>query len=56
LWAAAEELARRGHPVPDEAWQHLTAILWEHIGLVGDYTFEERSFGDGLRPLRTGEA
>ncbi len=56
LWAAAEELARRGQPVPDEAWQHLTAILWEHIGLVGDYTFEERSFGDGLRPLRTGEA
>jgi TnpA family transposase len=56
LWAAAEELARRGQPVSEEAWQHLTAILWEHIGLVGDYSFEERTFGDGLRPLRTGEA
>jgi len=32
LWAAAEEFARRGQPVPEEAWQHLSAILWEHIG------------------------
>ena len=45
--AAAEELARRNHPIPEDAWTHLTPLLWEHIHLVGHYRFEE--------PVITGE-
>ena len=56
LGAAAAELARRGQPVPDDAWQHLSPLLWKHVQLVGDYRFDEATVGDGLRPLRRGEA
>ncbi|MGH9180552.1 MAG: Tn3 family transposase, partial [Acidimicrobiales bacterium] len=56
LWAAADELARRGQPVPEEAWRYLSAIMWEHVQLVGDYSFDEHPPVDGLRPLQVQEA
>lgn len=31
LTAAAAELERRGEPVPDHAWQHLSPLLWQHV-------------------------
>ncbi len=52
LAAAAAELARRGQPVPDAAWAHLTPLLWEHVHLVGQYRFEEPVLQGKLRPLR----
>jgi hypothetical protein len=51
LQAAAEELARRGGPIPEDAWTHLTPLLWEHIHLVGHYRFEEPVITGELRPL-----
>jgi hypothetical protein len=54
--ASAEDLAQRGQPVPEEGWQHLSAILWEHIGLIGDFSFEEHPLGGSLRPLPMQEA
>lgn len=41
LGIAAQESARRGQPVPEEMWQYLQPIMWEHIRLVGDYAFEQ---------------
>jgi TnpA family transposase len=52
LAAAAAERARRGQPVPDAAWAHLTPLLWEHVHLVGQYRFEESQLHGELRPLR----
>jgi len=52
LWEAARELARRGQPVPEEAWAHITPLHWEQVHLVGRYQFDERDTGAGLRPLR----
>jgi TnpA family transposase len=40
LEAAAAESAKRGQPVPEELWQHLLPITWEHVHLVGDYLFD----------------
>ncbi len=39
LEAAAETLKQRGQPVPDNAWPHLSPILWEHLHLTGQYSF-----------------
>jgi TnpA family transposase len=37
LAAAAAELARRGQPIPDSAWSHLTPLLWEHVRVLPRY-------------------
>src|SRR5918911_446555 len=52
LTAAAEHLAREGRPVPDSVWSHLSPLHWEHVHLVGRYSFNELRLGDRLRPLR----
>jgi hypothetical protein len=54
LALATEALARRGRPVPDAAWRHLTPLLWEHVHLVGRYSFAEPVTTGAFRPLRTG--
>jgi TnpA family transposase len=51
LAAAADELARRGQPIPASAWTHLTPLLWEHVHFVGSYLFEELAIVGELRPL-----
>ena len=56
LQASAEELARPGQPVPEQGRQHLSAILWEHIGLIGDVSSGMHLLGGSLRPLRMQEA
>lgn len=56
LAAAEDDLARRGQPVSDAAWAHLTPLLWEHIHLVGQYRFEEPVLHGRLRPLRASAA
>jgi Tn3 transposase DDE domain len=38
---AQEKLAQLGDPVEEQVWQHLSAILWEHINLVGSYHFSD---------------
>jgi len=48
-------LARRGQPVPEEAWAHITPLHWEHVHLVGRSQFDERNTGKDLRPLRRPE-
>ena len=52
LAAAAEDLTQQGCPVPDALWPHLTPLQWEHVNLVGQYTFEEPVITGRLRPLR----
>jgi TnpA family transposase len=54
LGLAAEALARRGRPVADEAWRHLTPLLWGHVHLVGRYSFAEPVTTGAFRPLRPG--
>jgi TnpA family transposase len=51
LAAAADELARRGQPILDTAWTHLTPLLWEHVHFVGAYRFEEPVIVGELRTL-----
>ncbi|PZS24512.1 MAG: hypothetical protein DLM58_24610 [Pseudonocardiales bacterium] len=34
-------MGRRGRPVPEQIWTHLTPWLWEHVHVVGHYRFEE---------------
>ncbi len=52
LAAAGAELARRQRAVPEDAWPHLSPILWEHVQLVGHYQFTEPEILGELRPLR----
>ena len=52
LAEAAAELDRRGDPVPEHAWQHLSPLLWQHVHLVGTYCFDEPAIAGDLRPLR----
>ncbi len=40
LGVAANALARRGQPVPEEVWADLSPILWEHLSLVGKFSFD----------------
>jgi TnpA family transposase len=35
----------------DEVWAHLSPISWDHVHLVGKYSFEELGFAGELRPL-----
>ena len=55
LAAAATDLAMQGRPVPDAVWPHLTPLHWEHLNLVGRYSFEEPVITGHLRPLRRKE-
>ncbi len=43
LEAAVATLAKRGQPVPDNIWPHLSPILWEHLRVIGDYHFGDES-------------
>jgi TnpA family transposase len=52
LAAAAAELERRAEPVPDDLWQHVSPLLWQHVHLVGTYCFDEPVIAGELRPLR----
>ena len=52
LAAAADHLTTEGHPVPDSVWSHLSPLHWEHVHLVGRYSFNEVRLGTRLRPLR----
>jgi hypothetical protein len=49
---AQAELGKQGDPVPEEVWQHLSPILWEHIQLVGSYHFTDAKLEGEFRPLR----
>jgi len=53
LWEAARELARRGQPVSEEAWAHITPLHWGQVHLVGRYRFDEPTREAALRPLRS---
>lgn len=39
LEAAFATLAKRGQPVSESIWPHLSPILWEHLHMTGDYHF-----------------
>jgi TnpA family transposase len=45
LAVAAETLGQRGQPVPDNIWPHLSPILWEHLHLTGEYSFDSEPDG-----------
>jgi len=49
---AQEQLVQRHEPVEEQVWQHLSAILWEHINLVGSYHFADVQLEEEFRPLR----
>ena len=52
LAAAADHLAQHGHAVADTVWSHLSPLHWEHIHLVGRYSFNDPHLRGQLRPLR----
>jgi len=49
---AQEKVAQLDDPVEEQVWQHLSAILWEHINLVGSYHFSDVQLEGEFRPLR----
>jgi TnpA family transposase len=53
LEVAAQESARRGQPVPEDMWQYLHPIMWEHLHLVGEYLFD-RVISDTAQGNRAG--
>jgi hypothetical protein len=57
LSQAVEELKKRGEVVPEEYLPHITPLGWEHINLIGQYSFSHQSARslDNLRPLRLPE-
>lgn len=57
LSQAVEELKKRGETVPEEYFPHITPLGWEHINLIGQYSFTHQSARslDNLRPLRLPE-
>jgi TnpA family transposase len=57
LSQAVEELKKRGETVPEEYLPHITPLGWEHINLIGQYSFTHQSARslDNLRPLRLPE-
>src|SRR5713226_2748780 len=44
LAAAAERLEGDGCVIPAEVWPHVSPLQWEHVHLVGTYSFEEPVF------------
>ena len=54
LSQAVEDLKKRGETVPEEYLPHITPLGWEHINLIGQYSFSHQSARslDTLRPLR----
>jgi flagellar motor protein MotB len=57
LSQAVEELKKRGEVVPEEHLPHITPLGWEHINLIGQYSFSHQSARslNNLRPLRLPE-
>ena len=57
LSQAVEELKKRGEVVPQEYLPHVTPLGWEHINLIGQYSFSHQSARslNNLRPLRLPE-
>jgi hypothetical protein len=51
LAAAAERLAGGSRPVPEELWRHVSPLHWEHIHLVGTYSFDEPGLGGRAQTL-----
>jgi TnpA family transposase len=48
LGAVAEQVG----PLTDDLWPHLSPVRWEHILIVGKYSFEDLQINGALRPLR----
>ncbi|GHO49935.1 hypothetical protein KSX_80980 [Ktedonospora formicarum] len=57
LSQAVEELKKQGEVIPEEYLPHITPLGWEHINLIGQYSFTHQSGRslDSLRPLRLPE-
>jgi Tn3 transposase DDE domain-containing protein len=56
LLMSAPQLRAEGEDVPEEYLAHISPLTWDHVNLLGQYTFNPataRSLED-LRPLRTG--
>ena len=51
-----EQLRAEGAEVPDEYLTHLSPLAWEHINLLGQYTFDAAAARplDRPRALRPG--
>ena len=43
LQRAVQQLRQQGEDVPDDLIQHVSPLAWEHIGLTGDYLWEQPS-------------
>jgi hypothetical protein len=56
LAAAVEQLRAEGEAIPDEYLTHLSPLAWEHINLLGQYTFDAAAARplDRPRSLRPG--
>ncbi|GHO48462.1 hypothetical protein KSX_66250 [Ktedonospora formicarum] len=54
LQAAVGELRQRGEQIAEEYLPHITPLGWEHINLIGQYSFTNQSTYSltNLRPLR----
>jgi hypothetical protein len=53
---AIAALRSEGHEIPDEYLAHLSPLAWNHVNLLGQYTFDVsrvRSL-ENRRPLRSG--
>jgi len=47
-----DAVEERVGPLTDALWHHLSPVSWEHILMVGKYSFEELQIRGELRPLR----
>lgn len=45
-------VGERVGPLTDALWHHISPVSWEHILMVGKYSFEELQIRSELRPLR----
>ncbi len=52
---AIDSLRSEGVDVPDEYLSHMSPLVWDHVNLLGEYTFDPRVARplDNLRPLRS---